>query len=89
MRGIAKEYLKGHIALGLEDTKAVNSFFGISELLLGRTETPKQIFDAIDKVTINKVVSAAGRILRPNKANLAIIGPYKSSEKERFEKLLK
>ncbi|HJX02078.1 MAG TPA: pitrilysin family protein, partial [Candidatus Humimicrobiaceae bacterium] len=36
----SKEYLKGHLALSLEDTKAVDGFFGIQELMLGRIETP-------------------------------------------------
>jgi len=83
----AKEFLKGHIALGLEDTKAINSFFGVKELLLGKTETPKQVFELIDKVTIDEVVASAGRIFGSNKAKLAVIGPY--DKKERFENLIK
>ncbi len=53
----AKEYIKGHVALSLEDTKVVSSFLGIRELLLGKIETPEQIFNAIDKITIADVVS--------------------------------
>jgi predicted Zn-dependent peptidase len=35
----AKEYFKGHFALGLEDTSDVGEFFGLDELYLGKTRT--------------------------------------------------
>ena len=82
----AKEYIKGHIALSLEDTKDINSLFGESELMLGKVETPEEIFKGIDKVTVDDVYELAKRLFVPEKLNLAIIGPYKSSS--RFEKLL-
>jgi len=83
----AKEYIKGHLALSLEDTKAVNGYFGIQELLLGKIETPKEIIGRIDKVTVSEVYEYAKGIFKPEKLNLAIIGPF--DEKERFEKLIK
>ncbi len=83
----AKEYIKGHIALSLENTNAVNMFFGEQELLLGKVETPEDIFKGIDKVTIAECVRVAKELFRPEKLNLAIIGPYTS--KAKFEKILK
>lgn len=83
----AKEYIKGHVALSLEDTKSINSFFGIRKLLLDKIETPEQIYKAIDKVTAKEVLTVAKKRFLPETLNLAIIGPYK--DKERFEKLLK
>lgn len=82
----AKEYIKGHIALALEDTKAINRFFGIRELKLGKLETPADVYAEVDKVSANDVLKVAGGIFRPENLNLAIIGPYK--EQGRFEKLL-
>jgi len=82
----AKEYLKGHFALALEDTKEVNDFTGLNELFLGKVETPEEIFDKVDSVTIENVVDAAKKLFRPERLNLAIIGPYKDGE--RFRKLI-
>jgi predicted Zn-dependent peptidase len=82
----AKEYSKGHLALYLEDTRRVGSFFGIRELLLGRIDTPEDIYKGIDKVTIDDVLRVAKEFFVPERLNLAIIGPYK--DQKRFEKLV-
>jgi predicted Zn-dependent peptidase len=82
----AKEYSKGHLALYLEDTRRVGSFFGIRELLLGRVDTPEDIYKGIDKVTIDDVLRVAKEFFVPERLNLAIIGPYK--DQKRFEKLV-
>jgi len=82
-----KEFIKGHIALGLEDTKAVNDLFGENELFLNKVETPEQIFAGIDKVKTADVIAFAKKLFRPEKLNLAIIGPYNSPAK--FEKLIR
>lgn len=82
----AKEYLKGQIALSLEDTKNVNNFFGERELLLGKTETPEDVFRGVDKVKLEDVEKVAKSLLKKNKLNLAIIGPFEN--KKRFEKIV-
>lgn len=82
----AKEFLKGHLALALEDTKDVNSFFSKQILFLGKAKTPEETFKLIDKVSMADVYKEAARLFEPNKLNLAVIGPYKS--KEKFIKLL-
>lgn len=83
----AKEYLKGHIALSLESTKAVNTFFGMEELLLGHLRTPESVFKGIDAVSTKDVVRVARETFDKNKLSLAIIGPYK--DKTKFEKLVR
>ena len=82
----AKEIIKGHIALALEDTRAVNDFFGEDELFGTGNETPEEVFAKVDKVTIDEVVAEAKKLFLPSKLNLAIIGPFK--DKEKFVKLL-
>lgn len=82
----AKEYIKGHLALSLEDTKEINNLLGESELMLGRIETPEEIFEGIDKVTVDDVVSLAKRRFVPEMLNLAIIGPFKDPFE--FEKII-
>lgn len=83
----AKEYLKGHLALVLEDTKEVGTFFGEQELFLDKINKPEEVFRLIDKVRLEDVVFEAKRLFVPERLNLALIGPYKNSD--RFEKLLK
>jgi predicted Zn-dependent peptidase len=83
----AKEYIKGHLALALEDTKMVNAFFAFDELFLGRTKTPKELYKAIDMVSMQDVMKVAKNLFVPEKLNMAAIGPLKS--KENIENLLK
>jgi len=84
----AKEYLKGHLALSLEDTSEVGVIFGTEELLLGDIITPKQMIKAIDKVTLDDVIFVAKHHFLANRMALAVIGPYKNSDRKIFEKLV-
>lgn len=83
----AKEYLKGHLALGLEDTQAVGEFFAFQDLFSDVVRTPEDVYKKVDEVTIASVVAEAKRLFVRNHLNLAIIGPYTKSS--RFLKLLK
>ena len=83
----AKDYLKGILALSLESSDAQTIFYGIQELLEERILTLKEIFVRIDEVSQKDILELAQDIFRPEKLNLALIGPFK--EKQKFEKLLK
>lgn len=83
----AKEYLKGRIALSLEDTHSVCEFLGDQEILERKIETPKEIMEGIDKVTIDSVNKVASELFQNSRLNLVIVGPYDDPHK--FEKLLK
>ena len=83
----AKEYLKGKMALSLELSDAKASFFGMQELLEKNVLTPDQICAKIDRVTGKDVLSVAKDIFKPEKLNLAIIGPF--GDKAKFQELLK
>lgn len=82
----AKEFLKGHLALALEDTSDVSSFFGDQELFSQKVLTPEEVFKKVDKVTMDEINFEAKRLFVPERLNLAIIGPYENDEK--FKKLL-
>jgi predicted Zn-dependent peptidase len=82
----AKEYLKGHLAISLEDSKNISSFFGLKELLLDKIETPEDIFKGVDNVSKNDILRVAKKLFVPERLNLAVIGPYK--DKRRFEKIV-
>jgi len=83
----AKEFLKGHISLNLEDTREVCEFFGDQCLFLKEIITPRKVFERLDKVTIEQVLKEAKKLFRPERLNLALIGPYE--DESRFRKLLK
>lgn len=83
----AKEYLKGHAALVLEDTSAVGEYFAFQELFGKEILTPEEYFKRIDKVTLDEVYFEAKRMFDPKKLNLGMIGPF--TETAKFEKLLK
>lgn len=82
----AKEYLKGHFVLELEDSRAVANFFASQELLEDEIESPEEIMEKIEKVTLADVIDAAKDYLAPERLNLAVIGNFE--DRQRFEKLL-
>jgi predicted Zn-dependent peptidase len=83
----AKEFLKGHFVLELEDSRAVAGLFAQSEILEGEIETPEELIKKIDKVTMEEVEEAAKKYFKQDQLNLAIIGNF--PDRQRFEKLLK
>jgi len=77
----AKEFVKGRISLSLEDTQEVAQWFGEKILMLDKVETPKDIFQKIDKITLEEINAVAKRVIRREKINLAIIGPIKDENR--------
>jgi predicted Zn-dependent peptidase len=83
----AKEFLKGHLILGLEDSRAVAGFFAQSEILEKKLETPEELIAKIDAITLRDVQGVAGKYFKESQLNLAIIGNF--ANRQRFEKLLR
>lgn len=83
----AKDYLKGILILSLESSDAQASFYAGQELLSGKILTAKERCVKIDKITALDVKRVAQDIFKPEKLNLALIGPHKS--KQGLPKLLK
>lgn len=82
----AKEYIKGHFVLELEDTRSVAVFYASDLLLEKKLENPAEVVKKIESVTIEDVRRVAKEYLvRP--LNLAIIGDFKDDAQ--FKKLLK
>ncbi len=82
----AKEYLKGHLILSLEDSHAVAGLCGRSLLLDGRVRMPEEIIAGIDKVSLADIQRVSRAIFLTRNLNLAIVGPYK--DEARFVKSL-
>jgi len=83
----AKENLKGHLYLSLEESMQVADFLAEQALLWGEIKDPDQVAAELDRVTIEDIQKLAESIFVAENLNLAIVGPFK--EKEKFEKLLK
>lgn len=83
----AKEYLKGHLVLELEDSRFVAAFYAQEELLEEKVETPEELLKEIDKVTLDQIEAVAKKYFVSSGLNLAIIGNFE--DRQRFAKLLK
>lgn len=83
----AKDYIKGKMALFLEASDTQASFYGLQEILKKEILTPEEVYRQIDKITQDDILKVAKDIFRPEKLNLALIGPFK--DKDKFQKLLK
>ena len=73
--------------LALEDSFNVASRYTAQLLLEKKIRTPEETMRLIDKVTIADVQRVAKDVFKPEKLNLALIGPYK--DETRFKKLLR
>lgn len=82
----AKAFFKGHMALSMESTKAINYFLGREEIKGGKLRTIEEVFAEIENVDIDEILSIAKEIFDPKKVNLAILGPYENQSE--FEKLI-
>lgn len=84
----AKEYNKGRMLLGLEDTRSVASWAGGQELLLDRILTVEEVVEKIEAVTTDQILDMAQEMFTTEKLRLAVVGPYENQE-DRFRNLLK
>lgn len=82
----AKDYLKGKTTLLLESSDARASFYAGQELLEKEILTPEEIFAKIDKVSSEDILKLSKEIFKPEKLNLALIGPFEN--KRQLRKLL-
>ena len=81
-----KDYLKGTTLIALEASNAVASFVGTEEMVTGKPMTIEEIFAKIDAVEGADILSVAREIIKPEKLNLALIGPFK--DEKQFAKIL-
>jgi len=82
----AKEYTKGTTLINMESSDAQASFVAFQELLTKEILTLEEKFAKIEAVTIDDIQRVAQDIFKPEKLNLALIGPFK--DKRKFEKIL-
>jgi predicted Zn-dependent peptidase len=72
--------------LSLEDPKGMILFGLRDEVLEGRLREPEEVLAGLDAVSLDDVQRVARDVIRDERLNLALIGPF--DEPERFERLL-
>lgn len=82
----AINFIKGHTALALEDSKAVSEDVAYDEMLLGKIEMPHEYLEKVEKVTMDEVFELAKDLFNLDKMVLSVIGPHKNESE--FEKVL-
>ena len=85
----AKDYIKGKVALGLEDTHQKLDWVLDSFAVRERVKTPQEFFEQIDAVTAKDVQNIANEIFRNERMSLALVGPFKNQKEFAKELYLK
>jgi predicted Zn-dependent peptidase len=74
----AKEYIKGNMLLGLENTTSRMFNLANSEFYYGRFITPDELIQMIENVTSEDILNIASEVLDENKLTRVIISPNAS-----------
>lgn len=74
----AKDYIKGKLALSLEDSFNLAEFYGKQALFFKKIKTPKQRLSDILRVDEKRIRQVAVETLDWRKAGVALIGPFKT-----------
>jgi predicted Zn-dependent peptidase len=82
---LAKEYVKGKWALGMEDSQDVAEEFVLQLLMENNLRSIEKIKSQIEAVTLADVKKVARDIFVKEKMNLTVLGPFK---KDKFSLLL-
>ena len=82
----ARNFSKGRLVLSLEDPRGTIIYGLRSEVLEGRAREPEEVLAGFDAVTVDDVQRVAQDIIRQDRVNLAVIGPF--DDPARFEPLL-
>jgi predicted Zn-dependent peptidase len=72
----AKEYLKGRMVLGLEDSYSRAAWVAYQALFLDEIKTPEEVLAAYNAIATEDVLAVAQQVLQPQRYTLAAIGPF-------------
>jgi predicted Zn-dependent peptidase len=81
-----KDLREGRLLMGFEDSRSVAAWIGSQEATYGEIKTPEEVMEKIEAVTADDVQELAQELFRPERLNLALIGPY--SDPKPFATLL-
>jgi predicted Zn-dependent peptidase len=82
----AKEFLKGRLALQMENTFNVAAWAGRQELHKGSILSVDEVMEAIEAVEPDDVQHMAQRLFEPEKLNCAVVGPF--ADDDAFRKMV-
>ena len=75
----AQAVVRSRIQLSMEDTRAVSGWYGAQATLHRPLHSPEETLARYQSVTLDDLQAVAGRIIQPNLAHLAIVGPYETT----------
>ncbi|OGK11378.1 hypothetical protein A2768_01910 [Candidatus Roizmanbacteria bacterium RIFCSPHIGHO2_01_FULL_37_16] len=76
----AKEMIKGRILLSMEDSSNVASWYGTKLILENKLETVEEVLNKLEKVGKEELIRLAKEIVKPERLNLALIGPFEKGD---------
>lgn len=77
----AKGYLSGALKIAFENPETLAGYVTLRTILKGIPESPFDEIEKLQKVTKKEIIDVAEEIFAPQNLHLAVIGPFKSSEK--------
>lgn len=83
----AKEFVKGRILLGVETSDALGGWYGFREFFEEKMLSPQEYNQRIEILAANELRDTAADVLRNDRLNLGIVGPFE--DKGKFERRLK
>ena len=84
----AREFYKGQLLLGLEDTLDQMLWMGEHLSAEGKIPTPQEVVAEIEKITPDDVRRVAGRVFVDQHLNMAVIGTAGKSEERNISEVL-
>ncbi len=76
----AKEYIKGHLVLELEDSRSVCTFYAHQELLEKEVLNPDDVLAKVDAVTKDDIEEVGKKYFTNRGLNLALIGNFEDRQ---------
>lgn len=73
----AKEHLIGNLFMSLEGSDEIGAFYAAQEILGLPLTTPQELAKRINAVTADEIRSVMRQIVKNDRLNLAVIGPFK------------
>lgn len=83
----AKEYMKGHLVLELEDSRSVSTYYAHQELMEDELLDPVDVIAKVEEVTKEQVEAAGKKYFVNGGLNLALIGNFE--DKAALEEIVK
>ncbi|MBI1880592.1 MAG: insulinase family protein, partial [Chloroflexi bacterium] len=75
-----KEYLKGRLVLGLEDSFSQAAWVAYQALFMDHIRSPEEVLQRYDAITVDDVLAVAQKVINPAAYNLVSVGPFGEGE---------